>query len=466
MPKRKRGAESSLTDVLVTFEDQVFRALKASKGFERQRLSKRIRDQAITPDKAQRLEREISVLKSLDLHQTARAHLHLSLLKVKSIAASPDLPEELRRGVSKPNLPPEEQAALHNVTSNLYNKDLVRQATDRATKAVCSLLDVTIPENCKRSRKDKRQVQEEQSSNGTKSSVPTSTPKENASAAETGGQFDDEESEFEGFSSHDEYETTNARTEQDEQEGSDSASEDEEENVEKFDDLLGSASEEEEDWNDEKYAQFRGKETANLDDISVSGSDGEESEVEAVFGSDDEESEAEPATRRMSPSLTPPIETTTKISRKSSSASKPGLISGSTFLPSLMGGYISGSESASDIEEAKPKKRRGQRARQAIWEQKYGTGAKHLLKLSRKGGRDSGWDMRRGAVDGDERGKNSTPWKKGIQRPGAGHMEPAAAPKPRKRDDEGTLHPSWEARKKARQTQKAVAFTGQKVVFD
>lgn len=342
----------------------------------------------------------------------------------------------------------------------------MRQATDRAVKAVCSLLDVAIPENSKRSRKDKRQVEEEQSSNVTKSSVPTSTPKENASAAGTGGQFDDEESEFEGFSSHDEDEMTNARTEQDEQEGSDSASEDEEENVEKLDDLLGSASEEEEDWNDEKYAQFRGKETVNLDDISVSGSDGEESEAEAVSGSDDEESEAEPATQRRSSSSTPPIEATTKTLKKSSSASKPGLISGSTFLPSLMGGYISGSESASDIEEAKPKKRRGQRARQAIWEQKYGTGAKHLLKPSRKGGRDSGWDVRRGAVDGDERGKNSTPWKKGIQRPGAGHMEPAPAPKPRKRDDEGALHPSWEARKKARQTQKAVAFTGQKVVFD
>jgi hypothetical protein len=148
---------------------------------------------------------------------------------------------------------------------------------------------------------------------------------------------------------------------------------------------------------------------------------------------------------------------------------KPGQIGGSTFLPSLMGGYISGSESASDIEEAKPKKRRGQRARQAIWEAKYGSSAKHLQKSSNKGGRDSGWDMRRGAVDGDDQGKR-LPWKKGIQRPGSaysqGQGEAAPALKPRKRDDEGTLHPSWEARKKARETQKTVAFTGQKVVFD
>lgn len=63
MPKRKRGAGSSLHDILEKHQDEVFRALKTSKGFERQRLSKKLRDQRITPDKTQRLEREIAVLK-------------------------------------------------------------------------------------------------------------------------------------------------------------------------------------------------------------------------------------------------------------------------------------------------------------------------------------------------------------------------------------------------------------------
>ncbi|KAG5973984.1 hypothetical protein E4U55_000137 [Claviceps digitariae] len=446
MPKRKRGTETSLRDILEKYQDEVFRALKTSKGFERQRLSKRLRDQGVTPEKTQRLEREISVLKSLDLHQTARAHLHLSLLKVKSIAASPDLPDELRRGVSKPDLPAEEQAALHNVTSSLYNKEPVRQATDRAVKAVCSILDVPLPENSKRSRKDKNQVPDEQSSERKESCLATPEQHIIDAKATNGGQHDEEESEFEGFSSHDD-EPKNKGDDVDSDE-----EENEEQDLEKLNDLLGSSSEEQEDWNDEKYAKFRGKETVNLDDISVS-------------GSDDEESEAEPESHMSSRSPTPPIETTKKTAKKASSAIKPGQIGGSTFLPSLMGGYISGSESASDIEEAKPKKRRGQRARQAIWEQKYGTSAKHLQKPSHKGGRDSGWDLRRGAVDGDNQSKKS-PWKKGVQRPAAGHMDAASAPKPRKRDDEGALHPSWEARKKARQTQKAVAFTGKKVVFD
>ncbi|GAB0133851.1 hypothetical protein EsDP_00002245 [Epichloe bromicola] len=449
MPKRKRGSGSSLIDILDKYQDEVFRALKASKGFERQRLSKRLRDQGITPDKTRRLEREISVLKSLDLHQTARAHLYLSVLKVKSIAASPDLPDELRRGVSKPDLPEEEQTALHNVTSSLYNRQPVKQVVDRAIKAVCSILNVPVPENSKRSRKDKHKYQEDQPSALMESSLATSEPISSAPKTEDGGEFNDE-SEFEGFSSNvDEPSTTLNGPDSD-------VEENEENNFKSLNDLLGSSSGEEEDWNDEKYDRFRGTETVNLDDVSVS-------------GSSDEDSEAEPEPRASSRSPSPPAEKKQKKAKKASSAMKPGQIGGSTFLPSLMGGYISGSESASDIEEAKPKKRRGQRARQAIWEAKYGSGAKHLQKPSNKGGRDSGWDMRRGAVDGDDQGKR-LPWKKGIQRPGSaysqGQGEAAPALKPRKRDDEGTLHPSWEARKKARETQKTVAFTGQKVVFD
>lgn len=140
-----------------------------------------------------------------------------------------------------------------------------------------------------------------------------------------------------------------------------------------------------------------------------------------------------------------------------------------------MGGYISGSESASDIDDAKPKKRRGQRARQAIWEKKYGASAKHLQEQHQKGGRDAGWDMRRGAVDGNPQGHN-TPWKKGagnaLAKKSRGspagrnkaHRQPE--PKPAKRDDQGPLHPSWAAKKKAQDAQKGVAFSGQKIVFD
>lgn len=154
----------------------------------------------------------------------------------------------------------------------------------------------------------------------------------------------------------------------------------------------------------------------------------------------------------------------------------------STFLPSLMGGYISNSESeASDIDVAPPvkKNRRGQRARQAIWEKKYKENAKHVGQ--QKQGRDDGWDMKRGAVGDDDAG----PWKKGVGNPlrrtgkpprnpessGSNAIElvrtrrDAPPPKP-KVDDSGPLHPSWEAAKKAKETAQKIEFKGKKVVFD
>lgn len=375
--------------------------------------------------------------------------MHLSLLKVKSIAASPDLPDELRRGVSKPDLPEEEQTALHNVTSGLYNKEPVKKAMDRAVKAVCGALKVPLPESSKRSRKDKRKDQGEQPSD--RIEKPASEPELKPCVENFEAELDDE-SDFEGFST-DVDESGSVLGEPDSDTEGKEVTE-----FDKLDELLGSSSDEEEDWISDKYAKFRGKETVNLDDISVSGS-GEESEADSV---------SQESTR----SASPPPEKKQKTEKRSTAPTSAGSIRDSTFLPSLMGGYISGSESASDIEDAKPKKRRGQRARQAIWEQKYGSGAKHLSKPQNRSGRDSGWDMRRGAVDGDGQGQR-TPWKKGIQNPMAktssrpsGVQGVSASAPVRKRDDEGTLHPSWEARKKAKESQKATAFAGSKVVFD
>lgn len=63
MVKRKRSGPLSLQDSLEKHSNDIFRALKAAKGFERQRMSKRLRDAGLTDDKKERLEREILVLK-------------------------------------------------------------------------------------------------------------------------------------------------------------------------------------------------------------------------------------------------------------------------------------------------------------------------------------------------------------------------------------------------------------------
>lgn len=62
MPKRKRSAEDDLGPKLAELRQELARALKTAKGFERQRLSKRFHAEQ-AQDKKHRLEREIAVLK-------------------------------------------------------------------------------------------------------------------------------------------------------------------------------------------------------------------------------------------------------------------------------------------------------------------------------------------------------------------------------------------------------------------
>ncbi|TPR04721.1 Alcohol dehydrogenase GroES-like domain family protein [Aspergillus niger] len=128
-----------------------------------------------------------------------------------------------------------------------------------------------------------------------------------------------------------------------------------------------------------------------------------------------------------------------------------------TFLPSLtMGGYWSGSEDEAEDGEAaneppRRKNRMGQQARRALWEKKYGSGANHVKQEKNKrkaGGRDNGWDARRGATDGGDR------W-------GRGGGPPAKKP-----EDNKPLHPSWEAARKAKEQKATAAFQGKKVTFD
>ncbi len=178
--------------------------------------------------------------------------------------------------------------------------------------------------------------------------------------------------------------------------------------------------------------------------------------------SDDEASDAESSASSISRS--PPAK---KAATKK--APKPLKTTDSTFLPTLMGGYISGSESASDVDVAPERRnRRGQRARQQIWEKKFGEKAKHLVEPKT---RDSGWDLKRGAVGGD-----SKPWKRGVRNPlldkskGTGANETRLGkepPAPRTRDDTGPLHPSWEAKKRAKEKeQQTAAYEGKRITFD
>jgi len=76
-PKRKRTNEPSLRDKLVGWNKELVRAFKTAKGFERQRLSKRIREGDAA--KNERLEREVAVLKVCFHPFPSLRFCHLSL---------------------------------------------------------------------------------------------------------------------------------------------------------------------------------------------------------------------------------------------------------------------------------------------------------------------------------------------------------------------------------------------------
>ena len=148
----------------------------------------------------------------------------------------------------------------------------------------------------------------------------------------------------------------------------------------------------------------------------------------------------------------------------------------STFLPSLItGGYWSGSESAEDLDEMQPRKnRRGQRARRAIWELKYGAGANHIRKAprgkdrgSRRGPRESGAST---LTRKPTRGHDAVPSRQssylpGRQPPSFQRRDPQSRPGPKPEPDR-PIHPSWEAARESKQRKQAASFKGTKTVFD
>ena len=126
----------------------------------------------------------------------------------------------------------------------------------------------------------------------------------------------------------------------------------------KYDNLLGGSSDEEDEFDEDKLERFKGRETVNLDDISLSGS---ASDVESV--------EPEPESPSRSPSP-PPEKKQRKESKQTSVVAKTGPVRDSTFLPSLMGGYVSArslrqtsrTPSRRSVEGSEPDRRSGNRS--------------------------------------------------------------------------------------------------------
>lgn len=469
MAKRKRGAHEESGDrVLPTrtryVEDKLtqgrkllHRALKAAKGFERQRLGKRLtnaRSQGNDSD-IQRINKEIEILKGLDLGKVGEAHLRKTVLKIKTFSESDLLPEEMKSEVDKPDMDEEKLKAWNNVLSGMFNMKPVKEAMSQIISGLYHALGVPGPSG-KQTEKDMKLPKEGILKDNL---MPADAAEDVEGDSGSGEENLSDGPAWEGFDSGDAQES-NLEAETDNMDIGSEGDLDEEE-LSRYDALLGGSSDEE-SFDEEQYKSKRAPGNSERLSLSLSPSPSSESEPQSA------------------PS--PP----SKVAKVPKSKAAPAKVGGSTFLPTLMGGYYEGSDSsASDIEEIaenRPlnKNRPGQKARQAIWEKKYGQRANHIKKglgpVAERKAKDDDWDAKRGAKDGSGRGgfRNRRGGRDQERRPGGGARttgEDSTAIGERKRgmgtkDDVGVLHPSWQAAKKAKQMTKTATFQGKKVVFD
>ncbi|KAJ9661568.1 hypothetical protein H2201_006424 [Coniosporium apollinis] len=407
------------------------RALKLAKGFERQKLGRRQKTASQKGDAAglARIDAEIEALKKLDIADAAETYLYKTLLKIKTIAASPSLPASVKL---PSKAPPDTSTA--NVTARLYNANPVKEAMGDILSDIRNALGVEQAGEAGRKNATKTGVSERDHAKSRLECFEQGASSKSVSASSAGSKEEVENAYSDEFSDPDseDFAHLDARVAGSSAEGSD---EDSEEVPVRSGLLRGSA---------------RGYDPA--DDLSLSPS---------AFSSS---------------SQSPESESKASVSKAAANANKI-----STFLPSLtMGGYWSGSESLPSDEEvdvAPRKNRRGQRARQQLWEKKFGGKAKHLQKQDTTGNnnRHHGWDPKRGAQgEGDKRfgqrrtGEHSTP---GTKRRRGGDATPAngaelVPSRQVKGDDQGPLHPSWEAAKQRKEQRATAPFQGKKVVFD
>lgn len=150
-------------------------------------------------------------------------------------------------------------------------------------------------------------------------------------------------------------------------------------------------------------------------------------------------------------------------------------------LPELATGYYSGgSDDESDIDDDKVvkevttqrKNRRGQRARQKIWEQKYGKEAKHIKNERARIANER--EQRQ--MEYEERQKKREAKAALLAAPTGTNLAPLGERKPRETASPSPVppagpvaekvHPSWEAKKKEEERLRNIKYAGKKITFD
>ncbi|KAK5946279.1 hypothetical protein PMZ80_000421 [Knufia obscura] len=451
---------------------QLTAQLKLARGFDRQKMSRRIKQAGSDKGKLERLEAEVQVLRGFNERKVARNYLLKQCVRTKRIAEA----EAFKSLFAGYKIKPSGSVAEGNVLGRLFKSNPVSEVLPGIMKGIREVVGADKPAGAT--------VGEDA---GIESSDAKRVKFEPVRAAEK-----QSEDEFAGFSDADEGDVLDIP---------------EEELMDLYNARLTALSDDEDESENELGVdgQDHDRDQDSME-ITTDEDDGVEDEEVSISSESEDESD-------------------TLQSKSNSIKPTPSSTANTSFLPSLMhGGYYSGSEPDEDdardgydpdkayaAAAAKPRKnRRGQRARQAIAEKKHGTKAAHLLKATGAQGvhgdrqrfiaggytgskgktRNDGWDARRGAVEssnakGAKIGRaaklpNRSERRNGIVKDRAGSGRSTGAnsdpvvgrARPTKKEAGGKsekMHPSWEAaRKRKMETANAGAgsFTGKKITFD
>ncbi|KAL8823085.1 MAG: hypothetical protein Q9191_006189 [Dirinaria sp. TL-2023a] len=447
------------------------RAMKVSRGFERQKLGRRQKTAKAqnAASETARLAEEVRALKvghmkELDLLSISETHLYKSLMKSKPISTHPAFPTYVAKKLAQPF--EYQDVASANVTARLMNANPVKAVMADLLANVYKELGVPSDE---RPRKKKRlRVADFKGKSLSSSQKPPNDLSETQKAVQTeypNNQAQGNQANFSG--------------EPGEQEPIES--DDESINYDAYRSRLAE-SEDESDSADEGGVKVARSHTPSHDNWPQKVHDTIPTYIPSQSLSPSSSSRSQ----------SPPQAAFHPVSKPAKTPSLPKApTKQTTFLPSLIGGYWSGSDSAPEDEETpalKPRKnRRGQQERRAIWEKKFGSRAKHIQQQQQQQqtrerqpqDRNAGWDARRGASS-DARGKmgqggrgarrgmgRDSGAKRGTVSSGA-NSDPLGGERKGGAWKEGPLHPSWEAKKRAKEkagSGNAVAFQGKKVVF-
>lgn len=429
---------------------------KQAKTFETRRLIKKIkflRNKDVKDETAD-LESQLKIIHDIQLQPLAKSHLLVKLRKHPLFKQTP-LPSEISSLLSPPSATTASFAGT-SATPALINKAENRLCSAKiVAERMKNVVSWTVCEGGAKLVIEKKPATISAGKGGSKK------------AAESTDEEDDEQEEGE------------------------------EANVGDISRSMVNGSDSEEDSDDERVLQDRAADAAGWESGSVSGFDSEGGEVdiasESESESDNSDAIAVPSAKRAKTAV-PPLPPKSKP-LKSEKADKPPKsakdLTSSIFLPSLSVGFTRGDDDDSDpdldddpngVAGKQPvvrKNRRGQRARQAIWEKKYGKNAKHVVKAHEeeklqaqktrekaeaKGRtRDSGWGAKSGKAVGPAVAAGP------AQTAAVSHTQKVySEPKQSQTEQKKSLHPSWEAAKLRKQKMGVVQteIKAQKIVFD